>query len=179
MQENHCGEWFISDTKYGPMVHARLKAAEENSGKLVALVKQNAERIAREQGKSLILVDGPPGIGCPVISSVAGAGMVLVVTEPTLSGVHDLQRVTELTAHFGIPTAVCVNKYDINPATTEQIKTYCSEHDVRFMGAIPYHPVVVEALVHQQTIVEYSHNSIAETVRQIWAQIEQELKLES
>ncbi len=175
MQENHCGEWYISDTKYGSMVHARLKAAEENSGKLVALVKENAKRLAGEQNKSLLLVDGPPGIGCPVISSLTGANMVLVVTEPTLSGIHDLQRVTELTAHFGIQTAVCVNKYDINPETTQQIKSYCGEHDIRFIGAIPYHPVVVDALVHQQSIVEYSQNSIAETVRQIWEQIEQEL----
>lgn len=175
MRENVCGEWFISETKYGPMVHAKLNAAEENSGKLVALVRQHAKRLAEEQGKSLVLIDGSPGIGCPVISSVAGATMALVVTEPTLSGLHDLQRVAELTAHFSIPTGVCVNKYDLNHQIADEIKAYCSEHELSFLGKIPYDRIVVEALVHQIPVVEYSRNAIRETITRIWEQIEQQL----
>lgn len=175
MQENVCGEWYISETRYGPMAHARLGAAEENSGKLVALVRKQAKRVAEEQGKSLVLIDGPPGIGCPVISSIAGTSMVLVVTEPSLSGVHDLQRVAELTAHFNIPTCVCVNKYDINPQITDEIKTYCFTHNLNFIGKIPYDVTMVKALVQQQPVVEYSDGFVAETLKQIWQTIEQDL----
>lgn len=175
MQENVCGEWFISETKYGPMVHAKLGAAEENSGKLVALVRQHARRIAEEQQKSLILIDGPPGIGCPVISSVTGADMVLVVTEPTLSGGHDLERVADLAAHFQIPTCVCVNKYDINPEISEQIKMYCAERQLNFVGVIPYDITMVKALVHQRPLVEYSDGVTAKKIIQIWQQVEQQL----
>jgi MinD superfamily P-loop ATPase len=175
MHENVCGEWFISETKYGSMIHAKLEAGEENSGKLVALVRQQAKRIAEEQGKTLILIDGPPGIGCPVISSVTGTNMVLVVTEPTLSGLHDLQRVADLTAHFSIPTGVCVNKYDLNQQISDEIKTYCFEHELSFIGEIPYDLVVVKALVHQRPVIEYSQDSIGENIRRIWQQIEQQL----
>ncbi len=175
MRENLCGEWFVSETKYGPMIHAKLKPAEENSGKLVTLVRQQAKRIAEEQRKSLILIDGPPGIGCPVISSVTGADMVLIVTEPTLSGVHDLERVTDLTAHFQIPTSVCVNKYDINPAITGEIKRYCSEHELSFIGEVPYDMTIVKALVDQMPVVEYSNGATARTITQIWQQVEQQL----
>jgi MinD superfamily P-loop ATPase len=175
MRENVCGEWFISETTYGPMIHAKLGAAEENSGKLVALVRQQAKQLAEKQGKSLVLIDGPPGIGCPVISSVAGTDMVLIVTEPTLSGLHDLQRVAGLTAHFSIPTGVCVNKYDLNQQITDEIKTYCSEHDLSFIGEIPYDLVVVEALVHQTPVIKYSQDSISKTITRIWQQIEQQL----
>jgi MinD superfamily P-loop ATPase len=175
MQENVCGEWYISTTKYGPMVHAKLDAAAENSGKLVALVRQQAKHLAEEQGKSLILIDGSPGIGCPVISSIAGADLVLVVTEPTLSGVHDLHRVTELTAHFNIPTSVCVNKYDLNQQITDDIKMYCSEHHLSFVGAIPYDLVVVEALVRQLPVVECSQETVVQTITQIWQRLEQRL----
>jgi MinD superfamily P-loop ATPase len=175
MQENVCGDWFISETKYGPMVHAKLGAAEENSGKLVALVRQHARQIAEEQQKSLILIDGPPGIGCPVISSVTGADMVLVVTEPTLSGGHDLERVADLTAHFQIPTCVCVNKWDINPQITNEMKSYCSERHLTCVGEIPYDITAVKALVNQTPLVEFSHGTTTETITQIWQQIEQRL----
>lgn len=168
MQENVCGEWYLSDTRYGPMVHAKLGIAEENSGKLVSLVRQQAQRVAKEQQKSLILIDGPPGIGCPVISSITGANMVLVVTEPTLSGIHDLQRVAELTTHFNIPTGVCVNKATINPEITGRIQEFCTAHDLRFLGEIPYDRVLVDALLEQQSVVEYSDGPTATAVRQIW-----------
>ena len=112
--ERLCGEWMVSETRCGPMVHARLGVAAENSGKLVSTVRREARRIAEEENRSLIIVDGPPGIGCPVIASVTGASLVLVVTEPTVSGEHDLERVLSLTRHFDIPAAVCVNKWDLN-----------------------------------------------------------------
>ncbi|MDY0094708.1 MAG: ATP-binding protein [Candidatus Vecturithrix sp.] len=168
MQENVCGEWYVSDTHYGPMVHARLGIAEENSGKLVSLVRQQAQRLAKEQQKSLILIDGPPGIGCPVISSISGANMVLAVTEPTVSGLHDLQRVAELTAHFNIPTGVCVNKATINPEITCEIQRYCATDNLRFLGEIPFDRVLVDALLHQQPVVEYSHGDTVLAIRRIW-----------
>lgn len=175
MRENVCGEWYVSETKYGPMVHARLGAAEENSGKLVTLVRQQAKRIAEEQGKSFVLIDGSPGIGCPVISSISGASMALVITEPTVSGIHDLQRVTELITHFTLPTWVCVNKYDINKQMADQIKMYCREHDLTYVGEIPYDIAVIKALVQQIPVVEYSRNSAAKAIKQIWQHVEQEM----
>jgi MinD superfamily P-loop ATPase len=173
MQENVCGEWYLSDTQYGPMVHAKLGIAEENSGKLVSLVRQQAQRVAEVQQIPLILIDGPPGIGCPVISSITGASMVLVVTEPTLSGIHDLQRVAELTAHFDIPTGVCVNKATINPDMTRDIHDFCATHELRFLGEIPYDRVMVDALLEQKSVVEYSDGLTAAAIRQIWERMEQ------
>jgi MinD superfamily P-loop ATPase len=175
MQDNNCGAWYISETHYGPMVHAALGPAEENSGKLVAVVRQQAKQLAQEQQKSLILIDGPPGIGCAVISSITGASMVLIVTEPTLSGVHDLQRVSDLAAHFQIPVCVCVNKYDINPQMTEEIKDYCTKRQLTFVGQVPYDQTVVDALVHQQPVVTYSDGTLAEQMTNIWRQVEQQL----
>ncbi len=177
LEENRCGEWYRSDTRYGSMVHARLGVAEENSGKLVAIVRQQAKQLAEEQGKSLVLVDGPPGIGCPVISSITGTTMVLVVTEPTLSGIHDLQRVTELAEHFQIPAGVCVNKADINPEITEQITRYCADHEIEVLGETPYDTDVVKALVRNQAVVETSEGAASQMIRQVWQRIEQKLEV--
>ena len=130
--ERRCGEWYVSDTRHGPMVHARLIPGGENSGKLVSKVRQAARTLAEEREADLILVDGPPGVGCAVIASVTGASQVLVVTEPTLSGAHDMARVLQLTRHFKIPTAICVNKWDLNTEMTERI-----ESKARRVGAMP------------------------------------------
>ncbi|MBD3325218.1 (4Fe-4S)-binding protein, partial [candidate division KSB3 bacterium] len=146
---------------------------EENSGKLVALVRQQAKQLAEDQQHSLILIDGPPGIGCPVISSITGADMVLVVTEPTLAGGHDLERVADLTAHFEIPTAVCVNKADINPQITEEIEAYCAVRDLKFLGKIPYDERLIEALVHHQPVVEYADSTSTQCIREIWRKVEE------
>jgi len=162
------GRWFISDTRFGPMVHAKLGIAQENSGKLVSLIRKEAKRIATEQNKNLIIVDGSPGIGCPVIASITGADLVLVVTEPTLSGQHDLDRVLELTGHFGIPTAVCVNKYDINPKITEVIEKRASEKNVRAIGKIAYDVAVTKAQIAAKTIVEYSSNGLKNQIVSLW-----------
>jgi len=122
MKENHCGEWYISETKYGPLVYARLGIAEENSGKLVTLVRQNAQEIAKKNGSDLIIIDGPPGIGCPLIATLTGANLAVVVTEPTLSGIHDLERVVKVAQHFGVQTVVIINKFDINLENSTRIK---------------------------------------------------------
>jgi MinD superfamily P-loop ATPase len=175
MHDNVCGEWYLSETKYGPMVHAQLGAGAENSGKLVAIVRQQAQQIAEAQQKSLIIIDGPPGIGCPVMSTLTGTTFVVIVTEPTLSGLHDLQRVVELTAHFKIPTGVCVNKYDLNQAITGQIETYCADRHLSFLGVLPYDLTMVKALVQRVPVVKYAQNGITDQIRQIWQKIEQQL----
>lgn len=172
LRENVCGEWFRSDTVYGPMVHARLGVAEENSGKLVSLVRRQAQKLAGGQGKELVLIDGPPGIGCPVISSIAGADLLVAVTEPTLSGLHDLRRVAELAAHFSIPLAICVNKYDINLEITAEIQQFCSTQNYAFLGTIPYDRAVIQALVQRQPLVANPDTDIARQIAAIWQALE-------
>ena len=177
MAENVCGEWFVSDTDYGVMAHAALGVAAENSGKLVATVRQQAKRIAAEEGRDLILIDGSPGIGCPVISSIAGASLVCVVTEPTLSGLHDLRRVIDLTAHFNIPATVCVNKADINPEMTAQIAAYCAERALPVAGTLPYDPLITEAVIRQKPVTELAPDAaISRLIQQMWERLEQQLR---
>jgi len=168
MQENLAGHWFISETRHGPLVHARLGIAQENSGKLVALVRQQAKQIAEKQGFDYIITDGPPGIGCPVISSLSGANLALLVTEPTLSGIHDLERVLGTCDHFGIPAVVCINKYDINEENTRQIESYCFDQGVEVAAKIPFDNVVTEALIQGLPVIEYSQNEVAQEVRTLW-----------
>ncbi|MCU0610928.1 MAG: ATP-binding protein [Candidatus Eisenbacteria bacterium] len=170
--ERRCGEWMVSDTRCGPMVHARLGVAAENSGKLVTTVRREAQRIAKEEDRSLIIVDGPPGIGCPVIASVVGASTVLAVTEPTVSGSHDLERLLALTKHFGIPTAVCVNKWDINPAMTAAIELKARETGARAVGRIRYDTTVTRAQVAGKTVVEMDGPAKADIIH-VWDQIRQ------
>jgi MinD superfamily P-loop ATPase len=162
------GRWFISDTRFGPMVHAKLGIAEENSGKLVSLIRKEAKRIAAEQDKNLIIVDGSPGIGCPVIASITSADLVLVVTEPTISAQHDLDRVVELTGHFGIPTAVCINKYNINPEITEAIGKRAGEKNMRVTGKIAYDVAVTKAQIAAKTIIEYSSDGLKDQIVSLW-----------
>jgi MinD superfamily P-loop ATPase len=169
--ERVCGEWMISETRCGSMVHARLGLAAENSGKLVSIVRREARRIAEENGNGLIIVDGPPGIGCPVISSLTGASQVLVVTEPTVSGEHDLGRVLALTKHFSIPTTVCVNKWDINLEMTERIEKMARDADARIVGRIRYDSGVTKAQLRQLAVVEIDAPS-AEDIRRVWEQLE-------
>lgn len=175
LQENVSGQWFVSDTRFGPLVHAKLGIAEENSGKLVAVVRQNAKLLAEKEGLDVILVDGAPGIGCPVISSIAGATAVLVVTEPTLSGIHDMKRVVDLAAHFHIPAFVCVNKFDLNPALTGQVEDFCRQRKLKLMGRIPYDTVVTKAMVQGKTVVEYSSGLVAKEIEKLWRHIGYEL----
>jgi len=174
---NTCGEWFLSDTRFGPMAHARLGIAEENSGKLVTLIRQEAKKLAEEKELGLILTDGPPGIGCPVIASLGGATAVLIVTEPTVSGRHDMERVTQLAAHFQIPTMVCVNKFDLNPDQTQAIEDFAKEKNVGVLGRIPFDPTFTRAMVQGKTIVEFDrHSEGNKAVSSIWENLAQKLQ---
>ncbi len=162
------GKWYVSETKYGPLVHAKLGIAEENSGKLVALVRQNARSLGEEKGLDCIITDGPPGIGCPVIASLSGADLALLVTEPTLSGIHDLERVLGTCRHFGVPAVVCINKHDINPENCRRIEDYCRGQGVEVVSKIPVDNVVTEALVNGLPVVEYAHNGASSDIAALW-----------
>lgn len=167
--ENTCGEWFVSETRFGPMVHARLGIAEENSGKLVALVRQEAGKLAEARGSTLILTDGPPGVGCPVIASMGGASGVLIVAEPSVSGVHDMERVVQLAAHFNVPAMVCVNKFDINTEKSRQIEEFAIRRGLAFLGRVPFDPAFTHAMVQGRTIFEYDgHSDARAAVFGIW-----------
>ncbi len=164
------GQLFVSETRCGPMVHAKLGIAEENSGKLVSLVRQRAKAIAQEQGLDLVLIDGSPGIGCPVIASITGADQVLVVTEPTLSGLHDLQRVADLTTHFDIEMYVCINKWDLNEGLASEIEEQTHRRGGHVAGRVRYDRAVTEAQVHAQTITERECGA-ANDIRRLWARL--------
>lgn len=169
LKETISGYAFISRTKYGPMSHARLNPGEENSGKLVSLVRQNAKKIAETENCELIINDGPPGIGCPVIAAVGGVDIGLIVVEPTLSGIHDMERALGLLSHFKIPSLVCVNKYDINEENTDRIVEFCRSNGVEVVGKIPFDPIVTEAMVAGKSIVEYSPKSrVSEAIAELW-----------
>ncbi|MBN2378132.1 MAG: ATP-binding protein [Sedimentisphaerales bacterium] len=170
------GQWFRSRTRHGPMIHAKLGVAQENSGKLVSLVREHARNLAQQQNLDLIIIDGSPGIGCPVIASITGADMVLVVTEPTLSGQHDLERVAELTSHFKIETMVCINKWDINPDITAAIEKMAQNRKIHIAGKIRFDDAVTQALIKKLSVVEFSENGVAEDVRKLWAEIDRALK---
>jgi MinD superfamily P-loop ATPase len=171
MEENLSGHWFISETKYGPLVHAQLGIARENSGKLVALVRQQAKEIAEKQGAACIISDGPPGIGCPVISSLSGASLALLVTEPTLSGIHDLERVLGVCRHFNVPALVCINKYDINEDNARQIENYCLKQGVEVTSKIPFDNAVTEAMIKGLPVVEYSDSPVSQEINLLWQNI--------
>ncbi|RLI04898.1 (4Fe-4S)-binding protein [Candidatus Bathyarchaeota archaeon] len=172
LEEKISGYVFVSKTKYGVLSHAKLEIAESNSGKLVTLVKGNAKNLALKENKKLILVDGPPGIGCPVIASLGEVNLTLVVTEPTISGLHDLQRILSLTNFFKIPTFVLVNMYDLNPEKTEEIVNFCREVSVEVVGKIPFNPVVIESLVNGKPVVEYAPESdVSNEIRKVWYKI--------
>jgi len=171
MEENLSGEWYISDTKYGPFVHAKLGIAEENSGKLVTKVKQTAKEIAKRNNLDYIIVDGPPGIGCPVIASLSDANLALIVTEPTLSGMHDMQRILDVALHFKIATKVVINKYDLNEKNTEDIELICKNKNIDVVGRIPFSKEVSESIVESVPIVEYSKNSVVKEIISVWQKI--------
>ena len=171
MEENLSGEWFISDTRYGPFVHARLGVAQENSGKLVAKIKEAAKEIAEARSLDYMIVDGPPGIGCPVIASLSGVDLALIVTEPTLSGLHDAQRVAEAAGHFKVPVCLVVNKYDLNQAMTEKIGSFCKERGIPLIGGIAFDKAVVEALVAGKTVVEGPPSQAADEIMKIWQRL--------
>jgi MinD superfamily P-loop ATPase len=166
------GSAYISETRFGPLAHAKLNIAEEASGKLVTLVRNNARILAKKHGKNLIIIDGPPGIGCPVISSITGVDIVLIVTEPTKSGIHDLKRILGVAKHFDIPSAVCVNKCDINDQQSKSIQKYCKKIDVPIVGLIPYDTVFTKAMIEGKSVIEFSNGSISDQVKIMWKKVE-------
>jgi len=170
--ERISGYAFISKTMYGTMSHARLNPGEANSGKLVTLVRHNARQIAEKENRKLILIDGPPGIGCPVIASLSGVDVGLVVTEPTMSGIHDFKRALQLLNHFHVLPFVCINMYDINRKNAERIVKFCEKNGVEVAGKIPFDPLVTEAMVAGKTVVEYSPESeVSREIVKLWDRV--------
>ena len=168
MQPQRAGQWFVATTRYGPLYHAHLFAGQENSGKLVTLVKQMARLRALDDEADLLLVDGPPGIGCAVIAALSGADLALIVTEPTVSGAHDLERVLELAAHFNIPATVLLNKADLSPVQAKAIVTYCAANDVPLVGNLPYDPTITDAMVRGEPVTA-GDGPAADALRAAWA----------
>jgi MinD superfamily P-loop ATPase len=171
MNDSPGGEWFISNTRFGKMVHANLGVAQENSGKLVTIVRREARTAAQADGLRLVIIDGPPGVGCPVIASVAGVNLAVIVSEPTLSGIHDLKRTLELTQHFGIKTAVVVNKYDLNTEMCLKIEEYLAEKAIPVLGKIPFSIEVNKSIAAGKTVVEYSDGEVSRQIRRISSEI--------
>lgn len=171
MEENISGEWFVSQTKYGPFVHARLAIAEENSGKLVTEVRKKAKEIAEKNSLDFVIIDGPPGIGCPVIASFSGTDLALVVTEPTLSGIHDMERVIQVAHHFKTQTACCINKFDINLKNSEQIENWCNKNSIPLVGKVPFDEEVTKSMVQGTPLTEFSNNSAAKEIKKIWQKL--------
>lgn len=170
--EQICGRWFISDAKFGPMVHARLGIAEENSGRLVSLIRQQAQELAEKEKKDLIITDGPPGVGCPVIASLGGVSSVLIVTEPTVSGLHDMKRVVELAEHFKVPGMICVNKYDLNIEKTAEIEAFARKKNIRLVGRIPFDVSFTKSMIQGRNIFEYDGTSeLSGIIKGIWEEI--------
>jgi MinD superfamily P-loop ATPase len=171
--EKHCGQWYISSTRFGPLVHAQLFPGEENSGRLVMVLKQQARELAKARGTDLVLCDGAPGIGCPVISSLSGANLAVAVTEPTPSGRHDLERVAELCKHFRIAFAVIINKEDLNPEETARIEIFCRESGYPVLARLPHDPLVTKAMVQGLVVTETPEGDFSRELRKAWVRIEE------
>jgi MinD superfamily P-loop ATPase len=172
MEENLSGQWFVSETKYGPLVHAKLGIAEENSGKLVTLVREKAKNIAQRESKDYVVIDGPPGIGCPVIASLTNVDMALIVTEPSLSGIHDMGRVADVAMHFGITAKVVINKYDINVDNAEDIRNICCERNIEVFAQLPFSQEVSRSIVEGIPLVEFCDGQITRGIVTLWEKIQ-------
>lgn len=176
-EQTKSGEWFESNTRFGKLIHARLGVAEENSGKLVSEIRNYARILAHREGQDLIIVDGSPGVGCPVIASISGASLVVVVTEPTLSGLHDAERVLKLAKHFNAPACMCINKFDINLNMAEKIEDFCKKENIEIVGKIPYSKDFTSAMIKEQSLIEFSPDGeITEKIKIMWNKLEDKLK---
>lgn len=175
LDENHCGSWYISDTAFGPLVHSQLFAGEENSGKLVAHIKNEARTLAEKKGIELILIDGSPGIGCPVIASLSNVDLVLVVTEPTQSGKHDLERVLQLTSHFKIPTTICINKWDLHPELSNEIELLAHNENIEVIGKIPFDPVIIECQIQGVPVTSSKTSLAAYSIKNMWNRLQKKI----
>ena len=175
MRDRRSGLWFRSATRFGPLFHAHLYPGQENSGKLVSMVKQQAILWGAEHDADYVIIDGPPGIGCPVIAACGGVQLALLVAEPTVSGVHDLERILATTDHFQIPAAVAVNKWDINPRRTAGIVGFCRSREIPLVGRVPFDPVVTEAMVQGQPVTVFRDGPVSGELRRLWDALRQEL----
>ncbi len=175
LDENHCGSWSISDTDYGPLVHAQLFAGEENSGKLVSHIKSKARELAESTNTDLILIDGAPGVGCPVIASLSNVDLALIITEPTQSGKHDLERILDLTDHFKVPALVCINKWDLHPEMSAEIETACEERGVAVLGKIPFDRSVVDCQIQGVPVTRSDTSLAAYSIREVWGKLREQL----
>jgi len=173
--DRRSGYAYLSRTRFGPMSHAKLNTAEEASGKLVAVVRDNAKKLAKESGSEFILIDGPPGTGCPVIAAIAGVDLVLIVTEPTISGKMDLERILGVASHFSIPAIVCINKFDINMDNTRDIEAFCKEQGSEVVGKLPYDNITTEAMIQRKTVIEYSNGSFSQEIEKMWKRVKEAL----
>jgi MinD superfamily P-loop ATPase len=174
LRDKLSGHWYVSDTDYGTLVHARLGIGEENSGKLVSMVKRQARELAEAGQIDWLLVDGPPGIGCPTIASLSGANFVLLITEPTRSGLHDLLRVVDLARHFKTPCGVCINKWDLHPETSETINKTCAENNIELVGRIPFDAAVAESIVLGMPLPAHKPAAPASlAARDVWRKLRQ------
>jgi MinD superfamily P-loop ATPase len=169
--EKHCGQWYVSATRFGPLVHAQLFPGEENSGRLVMVLKQQARELAKERGAELILSDGAPGIGCPVISSLSGTHLAVAVTEPTPSGRHDLERVAGLCGHFQTAFAVIINKCDLNPDEAVRIEDFCRDRSYPVLARMPHDPIVTRAMIQGLVVTELPETDFSRALRQSWTRI--------
>lgn len=176
MRDRHCGEWYVSSTPCGTMVHAKLLPGAENSGKLVSAVRQAAKAVAEAEGRSLLLSDGPPGIGCSVISAMTGVDAALIVTEPSVSGIHDMKRIAELARNFEVDFQVVINKADINPEKSDEIAAFCQRNGIGIAGTIPYDPLFTTALRQGRTIMDYPESVPAQAIKRIWQHIQDKIQ---
>ncbi|NPV02954.1 MAG: 4Fe-4S binding protein [Brevinematales bacterium] len=172
MKENISGEWYVSGTRFGPFVHAKLGIGEENSGKLVTILRKEARKIAAEQNADWIITDGSPGIGCPVIASITGASMAVVVTEPSLSGKNDAERVIALAGKFKIPVCLVINKYDLNEELSNEMEGYFKNMGVIVLGKIGFDEAVVNSIVNGKTVIEYARGKTSEKLELIWKRLD-------
>ncbi len=172
MQGQIAGQWHRSESHFGPLLHADLRPAQENSGKLVTMVKQQARLVALDTASPLLIVDGPPGIGCPVISSLSGADLALIVAEPTASGIHDMQRILDTAAHFNLSAVVCINKADLYPQGTRLIAEYCQEQNLEIIGSIPFDEAVTHAMMKGQPVtIAHPKSPASQAIRSIWGKL--------
>jgi MinD superfamily P-loop ATPase len=176
MRENISGKWFVSGTRFGPLVHAQLDPAEENSGKLVTLLRRKALEIMETQSLEWIIIDGPPGIGCPVIASLSGVNCALIIAEPTISGLHDADRVIQITRQFKVDTKLVINKFDLNPDVTKKIEEYCHVNNIPVLGKIKFDEDIVKATLEAKTLVEYRDGEAKRVVASIWEKLKKTLQ---
>jgi MinD superfamily P-loop ATPase len=170
------GQWFISETRCGPMVHARLAVAAENSGKLVTQLRRASQQVAASRGLERVICDGSPGIGCPVIASLTGASLAWIIAEPTASGLHDFKRISELTLRLGVPGVLSVNKADLNRQVADELEATARALGIEPLGRVPYDPEVTRAQIAARSVVETSTGPAAEAIHATWHQVEERLE---